>query len=92
MKYNRFGWPGNGSTGGRSIAYGRANILRGLGRITFVGAVGISVYNYNTPNGPSGMKTTLDIGMAALGFIWPLGTMASGSYFMVDAYTGGEWE
>ncbi|MDT0605372.1 RHS repeat domain-containing protein [Thalassotalea castellviae] len=90
-KYYSSKWGGNGSTGGRSVATSRANGLKLFGRFSFVTSAGISVYNYNTPNGPSGMKTSLDIGMAALGFVWPIGTAASAAYFMVDISNGGNW-
>jgi hypothetical protein len=91
FKYNAPTWGGNGATGGRTLAHGKVNSLKLLGRASFLGSAGLSAYNYMQPDGPSLTKTSVDIGMAALGFVWPIGTIVSASYFMVDLSNSGDW-
>ena len=94
-KYNRLGWGGNGFTGARSQALRIASGARLAGNIALVGSLAISSYDFRSAkqrNDISGMrKAGVDAGMALLGLAWPVGTLASFSYFAVDAANGGQW-
>ena len=94
-KWYRLGWGGNQHTGGRSLAVGRANSFRFLGRASFFASAGISGYQLyqNTRQGNYGGagKSVLDAGMAYVGtFGGPKGLAVSSAYFAIDTFIG--WE
>ncbi|TWX44601.1 RHS repeat-associated core domain-containing protein, partial [Colwellia hornerae] len=90
LKYNSPTWGGNGYTGGRSVAYARANYLKFAGRASLVGSIGMTAYNVQSGR-QSATKGFVDVGMAVVGVFWPFGTFASISYFTVDTVNDGNW-
>lgn len=82
-KYYHAGWGGNGATGGRSVALKNAKLLKAGGMVTLGATVPLTIYDVQQGNQSAG-KGFVDIGMAAVGLAWPLGTFASISYFAVD--------
>ncbi len=88
-------WGGNQYTGGRTRVLKTANMIKAAGKISLVGSVAISGSNiassYNSGDSEGIGKGFVDIGMAVVGLAWPVGTIASLSYFSVDVANGGDW-
>jgi hypothetical protein len=87
-KGNRLGWGGNGSTGARSLAIGRANAFRVIGRTAFGIGSAITLYQVYYGEIPPG-KGAADIVFSAVGTFWgPPGLLVGGVYFIGDATVG----
>ena len=92
-KWNRMGWGGNGATGARSAAVGRASAAGLLGRAT--GGVGVVFSGYQGAealrqgNTADAAKSGVDVGVGLVGiFGGPPGAAIGGGYFVVDTTIG----
>ncbi|MGH9878697.1 MAG: hypothetical protein ACRD5H_13760, partial [Nitrososphaerales archaeon] len=86
-------WGGNGATGARSNALGRASGYRLLGKATFGIGTAISTVNLvqdaRQGNYAGAAKNGLDIGMGTVGLVGgPVGAGVSAAYIVTDTVIG----
>jgi len=89
-KWNSIKWGGNGATGSRTIALGKARYFKAASKSFFAVGTGISLYQgygaYKNGDYSGAAKSGLDVGMGAFAtFGGPPGWIIGGGYFALDA-------